>query len=145
MRWVGNGDTLDRAQCEQWIEITRRNYERYGYGMYAIVERASAEVIGFCGLVHPGSQPTPELKYALLRRAWGKGFATEAASALLAFGATRFGLRTIIATTAPENSASHKVLRKAGMRQGELRTDADGTQTLFFNWEAPATGNSVAA
>src|SRR5579871_739553 len=86
MRWVGDGQPLDRAQCEQWVTVTHRNYATRGYGMYALVERQSGAVIGFCGLVHPGGQPEAEIKYALRREFWGQGFATEAAAALL----TRF-------------------------------------------------------
>lgn len=134
MRWVGDGRPLERAQCEEWIGVTLRNYATRGYGMVAIVERASDEVVGFCGLVHPGGQPDAEIKYALRRDRWGRGYATEAASALLAWGAATFGLREVIATTAPGNTASHHVLLKAGMRRGELRPNADGSHTQLFVW-----------
>ena len=136
MRWVGDGRPLVPEQCEEWIGVTLRNYATRGYGMVAIVERTSDEVIGFCGLVHPGGQPDAEIKYALRRDRWGRGYATEAASALLAWGAATFGLREVIATTAPENAASHHVLLKAGMRRGELRHNGDGSRTQLFVWAA---------
>jgi RimJ/RimL family protein N-acetyltransferase len=82
--------------------------------MLAMVQRESGAVVGFAGLVPPGGQPEAEIKYALHRSHWGKGFATEAAAALLAYGASQFGLAENIATTAPENKASHRVLLKAG-------------------------------
>src|SRR5579871_739561 len=115
MRWVGDGQPLDRAQCEQWVTVTHRNYATRGYGMYALVERQSGAVIGFCGLVHPGGQPEAEIKYALRREFWGQGFATEAAAALLRHGATVHGIDSIIATVAPPHRASQRVLIKAGM------------------------------
>lgn len=136
MRWVGDGRPLQAEQCEEWIGVTLRNYATRGYGMVAIVERASGETIGFCGLVHPGGQPGAEIKYALRRDRWGHGFATEAAHALLSWGAAAFGLREVIATAAPENKASHHVLLKAGMRRGELRHNGDGSQTQLFVWTA---------
>jgi [ribosomal protein S5]-alanine N-acetyltransferase len=136
VRWVGDGEPLDRALCEKWIAVTHQNYATRGYGMFALVQRESGQVVGFGGLVHPGGQPEAEIKYALHRSSWGQGFATEAASALLAYGASVFGLTEIIATTAPENEASHRVLLKAGMARGALRENDDGTFTQLFVWQA---------
>ncbi|HEX7879773.1 MAG TPA: GNAT family N-acetyltransferase [Candidatus Eisenbacteria bacterium] len=137
MRWVGDGQPLDRAACEQWVGVTERNVTTRGYGMSVMVDRASGEVVGFVGLVHPGGQELPELKYALKRDQWGKGLATEAARAMLAWGADRFGLTTIIATIAPENDASRRILEKLGMTEVEPRLDDDGLPTLVFRWVAP--------
>lgn len=136
MRWVGDGKPLDLLQCEQWIEVTRRNYATRGYGMFALADRASGSVAGFCGLVHPGGQVEAELKYALRRACWGQGIATEAATAMLAAAASCFGLARVIATAAPENIASHRVLLKAGMQRGALRREEDGSNTQLFVWQA---------
>jgi ribosomal-protein-alanine N-acetyltransferase len=62
VRYVADGQPLDRARCEQWVEVTRRNHATRGYGMVALVEQASGAVVGFCGLVHPAAQVEPELK-----------------------------------------------------------------------------------
>lgn len=136
MRWVGDGRPLDRARCARWVEVTLGNYASRGYGMTALVERATGEVAGFCGLVHPGGQPEAEVKYALKRECWGRGLATEAVRALLSYGRRRFGLTHVVATVAPENVASRNVLLKAGLRPLELRADEDGTPTEVFVWEA---------
>jgi RimJ/RimL family protein N-acetyltransferase len=136
VRWVGDGTPIDRAGCEKWLHITDRNYATRGYGMVALVERHSGVVVGFCGLVHPGGQEAAEIKYALHRDWWGKGLATEAAKALLTYGASHFGLSYVIATTAPENEASHRVLLKAGMERGELERNDDGSFTQLFVWRA---------
>ncbi len=132
MRWVGNGQPLGRTQCEEWVAVTQRNYATRGYGMFALVERATGQVIGFCGLVHPDGQALCEIKYALRREAWGQGYASEAATALLAYGATAFRLDKVIATTAPDNKASHRVLMKAGMQKAGLRHNDDGSDTQLF-------------
>ena len=135
MRWVGDGSPLAREQCEEWVVITQRNYALRGYGMSALVARNSGEVIGFCGLVHPGGQPEVEIKYALRREFWGVGLATEAAAGMLAYGATVFGITRVIATTAPDNTASHRVLSKAGMQRAQLRRNEDGSFTQYFAWQ----------
>ena len=137
MRWVGDGEPLSREGCEVWLEVTARNYRTRGYGMFALEDRSSGEVVGFCGLVHPGGQTVAEVKYALHRASWGRGLATEAVRALLAYGAAAHGLERIIATVAPLNHASQRVLGKAGMRSIAVRRNDDGTSTHVFEWVAP--------
>ena len=139
VRWVGNGETFDRTLCEKWIKIPHQDYATRGYGMLALVERHSGEVVGFGGLVYLESQTEAEIKYALHRSHWGRGFATEAAVALLAFGAAQFGLAEVIATAASENEASQRVLLKAGMQRRALRRNEDGTFTQLFVWRPGAT------
>lgn len=135
MQWVGDGRPITRAECVRWLEVTYDNYRTRGYGMFALVSRDSGGIIGFCGLVHPGGQQEAELKYAFARRHWGLGFATEAAIAMIEHARTVLGLRRIIATAAPENTASHNVLLKAGMRREELRLEKDGSCTQVFTWQ----------
>lgn len=136
MRWVGDGQPITREGVIRWLEVTAGNYRKRGYGMSALVLRESGEIVGFCGLVHPGGQPEAEIKYALKRGHWGKGIATEAAAAMLAYGSRRHGLSYIIATTAPGNLASHRVLIKAGMTRGPLVRNDDGSSTQVFEWHA---------
>ena len=134
MRFVGDGEPLNREGCAEWVEVTRRNYATRGYGMAALVLRETGEVVGFCGLVHPGGQPEAELKYALKRTFWGQGLATEAARGMLDYGRVTFGLTKVIATIYPENRASERVLTKAGMAFVEDRPEDDGTITRVLAW-----------
>jgi len=136
MRWVGDGAPISQAECEAWLKVTENNYRTRGYGMFALEERAAGQVVGFCGLVHPGGQQEAEVKYAFLRAYWGRGLATEAVKALLFYGATHHALTRVIATVAPENLASQRVLLKAGMAKTELRHDEDGSDTQLFEWLA---------
>ena len=138
MRWVGDGSPITLSECEEWVRVTGRNYALRGYGMFAVEEIATGRVVGFCGIVHPGGQPEPEVKYAFLRDAWGQGYATEIVDALLRWGAARFGLPAIIATVAPDNHVSQRVLEKAGATRTTLRVNDDGSRTLVYAWHAPA-------
>lgn len=139
MRWVGDGQPISRGECEEWFKVTESNYAKRGYGMFALVERDSGTVVGFAGLVHPGGQSEPEIKYAFLRTHWGIGLATEAVGELLAYGAAAHGLRRIIATVAPENLASQRVLTKCGMALARHRTNDDGSTTLVFEWNCASS------
>lgn len=136
MRWVGDGRPISEAACIRWLEVTEDNYRTRGYGMSALVDRESGEVIGFCGLVHPGGQVEAELKYALKHRYRGVGLATESAGAMLRYGARVHGLSRVIATAAPENAASHRVLEKVGMIRAGLRRNEDGSHMQVFEWHA---------
>lgn len=125
MRYVDDGHPIERDACRRWIDVTLNNYEKYGYGMFAIDLRGTSKTIGFCGLVHPGGQAEPEIKYAFLRAYWTKGYATESGRALLDWGRDIGGLTQIIATVASGNAASQRVLVKIGM--SKVRTDqSDG-------------------
>lgn len=134
MRWVGDGEPITAAACVRWLEVTSRNYAERGYGMFALERHTEPGVIGFCGIVHPGGQVEPEIKYALRRMHWGHGYATEAVAGLLRYGAAVHGLREIIATVAPANTASHRVLLQVGMLPGALRPHDDAARTRLFRW-----------
>ncbi len=73
MRYVGDGQPISRALCEEWFKVTEANYAKRGYGMFTLVHRESDKVAGFAGLVHPRNQPEPEVKYAFLPLYRGKG------------------------------------------------------------------------
>lgn len=136
MRLVGDGQPLLMADCERWVKVTARNYVQYGYGMSTVLDRQTRSVIGFCGIVHPGGQTEPELKYALLRTVWGRGLATEVARGMIQYVAETFGLLRIIATVNPAHRASQRVLIKTGMRSDAQRHNEDKTTTYVFVWEA---------
>jgi RimJ/RimL family protein N-acetyltransferase len=105
--------------------------------MFAVELKSEPGAIGFCGIVHPGGQQEAEVKYAYLRRMWGQGIASEALLGLIQYGMSKHGISHMLATTAPENVASHRVLAKAGMSRGELRSNEDGSFTQVFEYRAP--------
>ena len=140
VRWVADGRPLTAQRVREWMAITDDNYRTRGYGMFALEDRATGEVVGFCGLVHPAGQVEPEVKYAFRRSHWGRGLASEAVPALLAYGARCHGLARIVATVSPEHVASHRVLLKAGAIPGALVTHDDGSATQHFEWHAPDAG-----
>lgn len=131
-RWVDDGQPIAYDECRLWIRVTERNYATRGYGMSAMASRSDGAVVGFCGLVHPGGQPEVELKYALRRSHWGQGLATEAARGMLEYGRQAFGIERVIATIAPQNTASARVLMKLGMVHIDERAEPDGSTTAVY-------------
>jgi RimJ/RimL family protein N-acetyltransferase len=94
-----------------------------GIGALAICRRAEGDVIGYCALVVGRcSLDEPEIAYELLRRFHGRGYATEAAQALVAAAAAT-GRHRLWSTVRPWNAASLRVLEKIGFRWDHTDTD----------------------
>jgi RimJ/RimL family protein N-acetyltransferase len=118
MRYV-TGRTTPRAEIEQAILPRFLSYYARGdrYGFWAAIEKASGDFLGwFHFRPQPDADPDePELGYRLRRAAWGKGYATEGARALIRKGFAEFGVRRVVASAAAANIASWRVMEKAGL------------------------------
>jgi RimJ/RimL family protein N-acetyltransferase len=91
-----------------------------GLGMFAIEERSSGRVVGaFLIKMLPDADGNPtgaiEIGWHLRRDAWGRGYATEAASAGIQYGFETLGLTELHAVTYPENEKSIAVAKRLGM------------------------------
>jgi [ribosomal protein S5]-alanine N-acetyltransferase len=103
-------------------------YARRGFGLYLVELRATGEPIGICGLIKREALEDVDLGYALLEEFRGKGYAREAASAVLELGRSSFGLSRIVAISSKDNQSSARLLGKLGFRferVARLKADAD--------------------
>ncbi len=83
---------------------------------FVITLKESGTLIGDCHLTRLDEDPTQSnIAYFLNRAYWNRGYATEAVRALLDYGFKTFDMKSIIAICVPENTASHRVMLKAGM------------------------------
>jgi len=106
------------------LETAKRSVERRmtvererGYGAWMVELKSSSEFIGDVGLLLvEGTGPEIELAYHYLPSAWGKGYGTEAARAVLRHGFETCALEEIIAICIPENIGSWRIMEKAGMQ-----------------------------
>jgi RimJ/RimL family protein N-acetyltransferase len=122
MRYVGaERRPLGREQVEALVARAEADWSQQGFGLLAIVERAGGRLVGEAGLQHLEAGPEIELGYTLARAAWGRGYATEAARAVLRWGFAGLTLRRIVAVADPANAASLHVLDKLGMTRRGLR------------------------
>jgi ribosomal-protein-alanine N-acetyltransferase len=117
MRYIGNGQPLDRetvkTQITNWISL----YERQGYGLLAVRLKENNQLIGFCGLLHQmvDEENLIELGYRLDEKFWGKRLATEAALAIKNYALNQLKIPRLISIIHHENVASKNVASKVGM------------------------------
>lgn len=109
-----------REWVDNWLGSNlERYYQTWGFGPYAVVEKYSANVIGYCGLFYfpdVDGQPEVEIGYRLVRSAWKNGYATEAALAVRDYAFSSLGLKRLVAIIDPANVASIHVAEKIGMQ-----------------------------
>lgn len=119
MRYINGGKPTPRHEVESDIlPAFLAHYERYeGYGFWAAIEKSSREFLGWFHFRpnHGAGLDEPELGYRLRRSAWGKGYATEGSLALIHKGFTEFGVRRVVSETMVVNTASRRVMEKAGL------------------------------
>jgi RimJ/RimL family protein N-acetyltransferase len=120
MRYITGGSPTPRAVIEREIlpRFIRAGARHDGYGVWAVIEKATGEFLGwFSFQPYEGGAPVDiALGYRLRRSAWGKGYATEGARALIHRGFAACGAQRVFATTYQDNLASRRVMEKAGLR-----------------------------
>lgn len=128
---------------EVWSRLLRYvgHWAWFGYGFWAIESKSSGRFVGEVGFADfqrglaPRFSDAPEMGWALSPAAQGKGFATEAVQAAIAWGESFWGPRNMVCMISPENVASIHVAEKCGYRDFE-HTLYKGVPTILF--ERPA-------
>jgi RimJ/RimL family protein N-acetyltransferase len=106
-------------QMRAWLERNLRHQDEHGFGLFAVIERASGELIGDCGLedvrVLADGTCTAEIGYDFRSSHWGRGLATEAAVAVRDFAFDQGGVNRLIAMVRARNERSRRVAERIGM------------------------------
>jgi ribosomal-protein-alanine N-acetyltransferase len=115
MQWLGGVQTADQARA--WLDRQIAHWEAHGFGRFFVTWEGA--FVGFAGLSRlefdRGLVPGIEVAWRLVHEHWGKGFATEAARAVIGDGFGRLGLSEIVAVTAVRNARSRRVMERLGM------------------------------
>jgi ribosomal-protein-alanine N-acetyltransferase len=106
-----------RDQTAAYVGQAIARYRDDGIGEYAVVRRSDGRLIGNCGpaMRDIGGRRLPELGWDLRSDEWGKGYATEAARAVLEYAAAELGLSRLYSLILPENERSRGVATRLGM------------------------------
>jgi RimJ/RimL family protein N-acetyltransferase len=122
-----------RDEASAWLSRNLELYRDPGYGIWLIESRASSRFLGYCGIRPLALDGAAEVEIAwhVRKTCWGRGVATEAATAArdAAFG--RFGVSRLVAIIPPEHGASRRVAEKIGMRY-ERTTTVDGEPLVVY-------------
>jgi ribosomal-protein-alanine N-acetyltransferase len=111
------GGPFSRRWVEERLALEIANQARLGIQYWPVFRLADDEHLGCAGLRPvPDSEDVLELGFHLRPEHWGRGFATEASRAAIAYGFGTAGARTLVAGHHPENEASRRVLERLGFR-----------------------------
>jgi [ribosomal protein S5]-alanine N-acetyltransferase len=99
------------------LERYRQCHEENGVSVYAVKEKESNTVIGAAGFNLTENKDSIELIYHFSKKAWGKGYASEAAKACLEVAKNHGEIRSVFATADFDNLGSLKILEKIGFTQ----------------------------
>ncbi len=128
---IGDGKPYESVErAKKFLDWAVLYQKETGFCRWAVVEKSSGKIVGSCGFARLDSGEV-ELGYLFAREVWGKGFATEAASACLQYYFERIGAETIIAITDIDHEASQNVLTKIGFTQRGIEKTDDGENMVF--------------
>ena len=135
IRFVADRGLRTTADAEKYIaEKITPSYTEHGFGFYVVELKATGDRIGICGLVKRETLEVPDIGYSVLERFWGKGYAREAAAAVLDYGRNVLGIPKIAGVTAPDNVSSIKVLESIGLRfERMIHLPGYGSESKLFS------------
>lgn len=134
-KYTGDGGVVSIKEIERRItENVFGDYEKYGFGRFAVELKENGQFIGFSGLKYLDDMNEVDLGYRFMRQYWGKGIATESCKACLDYGLNQLNLKKIIAMVLPDNAASIRVLEKLNfLFDKEIIEDGDLVRVYTTN------------
>jgi RimJ/RimL family protein N-acetyltransferase len=130
MKYLG-GAPMSRFEAWRSMAMILGHWQLRGFGLWAVVERASGQFVGRVGCWRPEGWPGLELAWALRRASWGKGYATEAALGALDVAFSSLGQPHVISMIHSANQPSIRVAQRLRMRL-EGRTELMGHPVLVY-------------
>jgi ribosomal-protein-alanine N-acetyltransferase len=134
-RYLFDDVVIPRAFVDQEIATSEQLMATHGYGLWTLRLMNADEIIGFCGYRFFHEPPQLQLLYGLAPACWGRGLATEAASAMIRHGFETNRFERIIASADAPNLASIRVMERAGMRFWKRET-TNGLDTVYYECTA---------
>jgi RimJ/RimL family protein N-acetyltransferase len=137
LHYIGDKQVRNLEDARQYIlHGPIASHEQNGFGLYLVELRESHTPIGMCGLIKREELPDPDIGFAFLPDFWNKGFAYEAAVAVLRDAHERLGLERILAITNLDNEASIKLLQRLGFRFDQvMKLSEDREPVKLFTWQ----------
>jgi len=111
---------FSREAADEWLHRQIERYHTDGHGLWLAVDKATGTPVGQVGLIMQSveGKKRPEIGWLLDRSQWGKGYATEAATAVRDAAFTRWKYPEVISLIRPANTPSQRVAERIGMKPG---------------------------
>ena len=137
LRYIGDKQVRDLEGARNYLLTGPiASYEKNGFGVNAIELKESHTPIGICGFLKRNELPDPDIGFALLPDFWGKGFAFEAAAALMKDERERLNIQRVLAITSLDNDASINLLERLGFKFEKITKLASDRESLrLFSWQ----------
>jgi len=151
MRFLSGGTPTPRdvIQTDILPRFLRYDDRFPGFGFWAAIEKETGDFFGWFSF-RPADEADPRevnLGFRLRQVFWGKGYATEGARALVRMGFSELGVQRVVATTYEDNTASRRVMEKAGMKLTRTfrltAADLNGVDTYHVASQALWDGHDV--
>ena len=128
------GGPRDPERVERTLETELTEGQADDLGLWPVIEKSTGELIGDCGLLRKDvdGKPEIELNYVIAKKAWGRGYATEVAAAIMDYAFTELGCQRLIALIDPANAASERVAIKLGLRYEKDTLRPGGMQRKLY-------------
>lgn len=133
----------DEAGTRRWLTWSLENYEKYGFGLWALVLKETGEFIGDCGLTMQNidGEQLPEIGYHIHKKHWRKGYGSEAAKRVRDWAFENTAFDTLYSYMNDTNVGSYSVAMAAGMtKQKEYGDEAKGKLVVYTitreQWQA---------
>ncbi|HEX4946435.1 MAG TPA: GNAT family N-acetyltransferase [Blastocatellia bacterium] len=130
-KYLWDDEVILREVAAEVVASSLADFAAHGFGHWVAMWKDQSELIGWAGLRRFGEPPEVEVLYGFFPEFWGQGLAVEATRAILRFGFEEIGLERIYAGTDPPNTASVRVMEKAGMRF-DKRTQINGLEAIYY-------------
>jgi ribosomal-protein-alanine N-acetyltransferase len=119
-KYLGNKPITTLQEARKYIDFVKQQYLDYGIGRWAVVEKESGDFIGWSGFKYNTETLNArtnyyDIGYRLIKKYWGKGYATETAIASLHYGFSELGYNEIVGIADVANTASNIILQKIGL------------------------------
>ena len=124
-KYLGNKPVKSIDESKKILESVLTQYKERGIGRFAVIEKSTGDFVGWSGLRlnteynMNGFTEYYDVGYRLIKRFWGKGYATESGKASIDYAFNVLKLPEIYATTEIGNQASHNALLKLGLHYVE--------------------------
>ena len=123
----------DAAGTKRWLDWSLDNYQKYGFGLWAIELKDTGRFIGDCGITMQNidGQQLPEIGYHVHKDFWRKGYGSEAAKAVRDWAFTHTAFERLYSYMNSTNIASYSTAAAAGMKKCKEYTDTDGMLYVY--------------